>query len=106
MENGKCGLVLLVLQVLEVGSHLGRVEHALIYNGAVRERADVEVLDIVFRGLALGDLLSEEELAFVGRDIEVVGLGDQHLHDPRLGFLGLLTEAAVVDGHVAPSENA
>ncbi len=106
VENGEGGLVLFVLQVLEVGSHLGRIEHALINNGTVREGADVEIFYIVLCRLPFRDFLSEKELALVGGDIEVVGLGDEHLQDARLSLLGLLSETAVVDGHVPPTQNA
>ena len=97
-----------VVQVGVVLADLFRKEHALVGDRARRERrhvelaamAEVERLDRV-----AGALADDVELALEGVLVRVAGSPrDEDLADDGLDLLGPQRQAAVVGGHVAPSE--
>ena len=100
MEYGESCLVFVVLEVLEVGTHLRRIKHPFIDDGLIREGADVEFFDPAFESFVLRGLLGQEEFLVAGR-VEIVRFGRQDLHDFRLGFLGSCP-CIIVHGNFAP----
>ena len=102
VEDREGRLVALVAEVGEELADLRGVEEALVDDGAVRERADVETVDARVGAAALGDLLREEELLLELGVRDVVEAGDESLRDDRDGLGGLAAQDGNVDRHLAP----
>ena len=97
-----------VLEILVELAHDGGSKHALVHDCAAGHGADVEVLGdaghlgVERRGLLLGELSRDEELAL---EVVLLGAGDEDLLDDGLSRLGHATDDRFVHGHLAPAED-
>ena len=93
-------------QVLVVHAHLIGQQHALVDQGARRQRGDVEVLVRAGRHAVLGLLADDEQLALERVLVGAVGTATDEDH-ADLGFGGLhrLAQARGIDGNVAPAQH-
>ena len=99
----ECGLEPRIHQVgIEIGHILGQ-HHALVDDRAARQRTDIHLADASGLRRFLDPAADDVKLALEGLDIDALGVRDDNLLDLGAGSVGLVTQNADIDGHMAPA---
>ena len=108
MDQGEGRFEPLVVEVQVVLVQVGRQHHALVDDGAGRQRRDVKMPDVLDIGVpdhVVGPFADDVELALESVGVgAVAALPNEDLADDRFDGLDAFAETAVVDGDVAPAE--
>ena len=104
VEQGDCRLIFGVREVrVEFFQRCGD-EEAFVNNRAVRERGNVEILNLVCSGAVLDLITGQEKSAFVVVIRHSSGSSNQYLLDEWHGGLGLFSQHVIVDRNLTPSK--
>ncbi len=103
MDQGKRRLDPLVAEIRVELLQLRRGQHALVDDGAARQRREVDALNLVLDPLAKD--VDEPFERQPGQAGVAIGAGDEHLAEGRLHGQSPGSEHRVVGWHVAPSDD-
>ena len=103
MVDGEVGDEALVQEVGVEGRQLLGQEHALVDDRAARQRAHVEVGDVLVQDLLLDAPADDEEIGLEGVLVDAAVLADHDLLDLGARRVGLLADDVDVDRHLAPA---